>query len=242
MGFFSFFKKRKVSAAGRQSMSPPDVLKQVQEDIPELHKASQYFKEYEVSLQHHEWGLALENLVDMADESGHYFPAHFWEDLIYCAEKMGMQEKATYCRQQITRNGQELPDRDLPRGWSMVKIDENTYPAYIAKKYTDGWTTTRRRKDKLDKMLQKDGFYMRAQGRYGMIYYIDNGKVLEIDWEISGVPKYDILLSFDDLTTWSIPENLSITPEDKAVIRLQFQEWLKKKKIRADLPENPPEQ
>ena len=68
-----------------------------------------------------------------------------------------------------------------------------------------------------------------------MIYYIDNGKVLEIDSEMSGVPQYDLLLNFDNLKGWTIPKNEPFAFIEQTAIKEKLLEWLNSKRIKTYL-------
>ena len=68
-----------------------------------------------------------------------------------------------------------------------------------------------------------------------MIYYIDNGKVLEIDFEMSGVPQYDLLPYFDNLKGWTIPKNEPFAFNEQTAIKEKLIKWLKSKRIKTDL-------
>lgn len=231
MNIFSIFKKRNTDPP---RMTPATILRLTQEYVPEFYKSSKHFKDSKEFLENNECGLALDSLIEMANESGHYFSETFWLDLATCADKMQMTEHANYCRQQTIKNEQELRTK-TPKGWTTIKIDESTYQHKIAKVINDKWISERRQKDKLDELLTQNGFHLKSQGRAGTIYYIDNGKVLEIDYEISGVPQYDLLPYFDNIETWAIPNGEPLQAEQKAEIRQQLLEWLKTKRIKTDL-------
>ncbi|MEJ7684444.1 MAG: hypothetical protein WKG06_42680 [Segetibacter sp.] len=179
-------------------------------------------------------GLALETLIEMADESGHYFSEDFWLNLATCADKMQQTQQAEYCRQQILKNEKEI-GRKTPNGWTTVKIDETHFQNHIAEIVKDKWQNERRQKDKLDDLLKKDGFHIKYHGRAGMIYYIDNGKALEINFEMSAVRQYDLLLYFDTLKGWTIPNNEKFAFKEQSAIREKLLAWLKSKRIKSDL-------
>ncbi|MGG9962687.1 hypothetical protein [Ferruginibacter sp. SUN106] len=101
MNIFSIFKKSKAKSS---DLTPAAILRLRQEQVPEFYKDSEKFKESKEFLKHNEWGLALDTLIEMADESGDYFSEDFWFDLATCADKMQMTQQADYCRQQIIRN------------------------------------------------------------------------------------------------------------------------------------------
>ena len=231
MNIFSIFKKRKTEP---QDLTPVAILRVTQEYVPEFYKDCENFKESKDFLKHNEWGLALDTLIKMADESGHYFSENFWLDLAICADKMQMTQQAEHCRQQIIRNEKEI-GRKTPNGWTTVKIDETHFQNHIAEIVKDKWQNERRQKDKLDDLLKKDGFHIKYHGRGGMIYYIDSGKVLEIDFEMSGIPQYDLFLYFDTLKGWTIPRNELFAFKEQSAIREKLIEWLKVKRIKSGL-------
>ncbi len=242
MGIFSFFKKRKPLPykASEPSGSPSAILHQILKEIPEFYENSKQYDDCKVFLEHQEYGLALESLIEMADESGHYFYEDFWLDLATCADKMGMSDEAAHCRKQLKRNEKAIGYK-TSRGITWYEAADGMLKQHFVTKQHREWANEQRKKDKLDKLIKKDGFHMKSQGRCGTIYYIEHGKVLEIGWEMSGVPEYHILQGFDSINYWSIPEGLPLDPEAKATIRLKFQAWSQKEKLKTDLPPTPPE-
>jgi hypothetical protein len=97
-------------------------------------------------------------------------------------------------------------NRKLPEGSTETKISEDTYITHIPQEQKDKWENERRKKDKIDKLSKRDGFYDKSSGRAGTIYYVENGKVCELDYEISGVKEFDILIYFNQLTEWVFPD------------------------------------
>jgi len=231
MNIFSIFKKRKTEP---QEMTPAAILRLTQEYVPDFYKDTEKFKESKDFLKHNEWGLSLYTLIEMADQSGHYFSEDFWFSLATCADKMQMTQQAEYCRQQVIKNEREIGCK-TPKGWTTVKIDDTTFQNHIAEIVKDKWISERRQKDNFDKVITTDGFHIKYHGRGGMIYYVDNGKVLEIDFEMSGIPQYDLLPYFDNLKGWAIPKNEPFAFKEQSAIKEKLLEWLKNKKIKADL-------
>ena len=231
MNIFSIFKKRKTEPS---ELTPAAILRLTQDYVPEFYKDSEQFKESKNCLKHNEWGLALDNLIEMADESGHYFSEDFWLNLATCADKMQMTPQAEYCKQQIMKNENDVGYK-TPEGWTTVMIDDNHFEHHIAELVKDKWINERRQKDNFDKLIMTDGFHIKYHGRAGMIYYVDNGKVLEIDFEMSGVPQYDLLPYFDNLKSWTIPKNEPFASKEQSAIKDKFLEWLKSKRIKTDL-------
>jgi hypothetical protein len=96
----------------------------------------------------------------------------------------------------------------------------------------EGLAAKRWQEDKVEKMRRVDGFHYRSHGRGGMIYYIQQGRVLELYYEMSGVKQFDLLIYFAEATHWVLPVKQVVLPEEKAAIREQLTQWLGK--VRAD--------
>ncbi len=96
-------------------------------------------------------------------------------------------------------------NRKLPDDWTETKISDDTYITHIPQEQKYKWKNERREKDKIDKLIKIDGFHDKSSGRTGVIYYVENGKVCELDYKISGVKNFDILMSFDQLAEWVFP-------------------------------------
>lgn len=231
MKIFSIFKKRKPEP---NELTPVAILRLTQEYVPDFYKDNSHFIESKEFLDYNEWGLALESLIEMADESGHYFSEDFWFDLAICADKMQMTEHANFCRKQILKNEEEIGLK-TPKGWTTIKLDNDNFEHHIAKIVENKWLNEIHTKDKLDELLKINGFHIKNHGRCGIIYYVDNGKVLEIGFEISGGRQYDLLLDFDTLNCWTIPNNTKFAFKEKSTIREKLIQWLKTKRLKTDL-------
>jgi hypothetical protein len=231
MKIFSIFKKNKNKT---QDLKPVAILRLIQEYVPEFYKTNSHFKESKEFLQHNEYGLALESLIEMADESGHYFSEDFWSDLATCADKIHLTERANFCRQQIIKNESEIGMK-TPKGWTTFKLDDNSIGHHVAKIVENDFLNEIHSKDEFDELVKTNGFHHKTHGRYGIIYYIADGKVLEISYEISGVWKYDLHIDFDSLNSWTIPANERFVFKEKSTIREALLEWLKGKRIKTNL-------
>lgn len=111
MNIYALFKKRKVTP---QELTPVEILRLMQASLPEIYKDSEHFIQSKDFLNHNEWGLALDALIAMADEKGHYFSEDFWLNLAICADKMQMIQQSEYCRLQISRPNPPLQTYFLP--------------------------------------------------------------------------------------------------------------------------------
>lgn len=105
-------------------------------------------------------------------------------------------------------------------------------PARVHYCRVQSWAAKRRRQDKVEQMRRVDGFYYCAHGRDGMIYYVQQGRVLELYSEMSGDKQYAFLIHFQEATHWALPVKQVVSLEEKAVIREQLGQWLGK--VRAD--------
>ncbi|MBG6187090.1 hypothetical protein [Flavobacterium sp. CAN_S2] len=123
----------------------------------------------------------------------------------------------------------------LPEGWTETKISENLYVTHIPQKQIDEWKVQPWKKDKVTEILKKDGFIIKPDGRSGTIYYVEKERLCEIEFEISGVSQFDILIYFDSLNKWSLPNNTEMHISEKNDIRKELIIWLEKEKIRAEL-------
>ena len=123
----------------------------------------------------------------------------------------------------------------LPKGWTETKISENSYLTNIPQEQIDQWQIERWKKDKVNKLIQKDGFYLKSIGRSGTIYFVDNNQLCELDIEISGVKEFDFIIYFEQLKEWELPNKKIMLENEKETIRERLLIWLEKEKIKADL-------
>ena len=88
-----------------------------------------------------------------------------------------------------------MPTRKMLDGLTETKISEDTFYASIPQEVLDKWQIQRWKKDKIERLVKKDGFHLKEDGRCGTIYFIENEKFCEIDFEISGVSRRQNFLS-----------------------------------------------
>jgi hypothetical protein len=125
--------------------------------------------------------------------------------------------------------------RKLPNGLRETKTSEDTYVTDISQEQLDNWKIEKWKKDKVDDLLNDDGFHLKQDFRGGTIYFVDNGKVCEIYFELSGVTQFDILVFFENLVEWSFPLKTKMTEIEANEIREKLMIWLDKEKIKSDL-------
>lgn len=107
----------------------------------------------------------------------------------------------------------------------------------VTPEQAEKWARKRRNRHHIADL--PDGFAFLADGRAGFIYYREHGKILELMWEMSGVPEYDILLNTFGLRSWVWPEKQPVSEEDRVRIRAALVEWLARANYRAELSEVP---
>ena len=123
----------------------------------------------------------------------------------------------------------------FPKGWTETKISDDFYETNIPQEQINKWQKVRWKKDKLTKLLINDGFYLKTDGRSGIIYFVENNQLCEIYIEISGVKEFDFTIYFDQLNEWILPSKKVMLESQKESIREKLIIWLEKEKIKADL-------
>lgn len=85
----------------KTNLSPAQTLRRSVAFIPHKYKTHRQFVNYIEFTEQREWGLALDSLLELADETEYVFPNDFWLGLADAADKMNLQDRAIYCRKQI---------------------------------------------------------------------------------------------------------------------------------------------
>lgn len=230
MGILSFF-KRQDFPDHLPEVSVQELLQQQLDLIPDYYKFQPQFTRSVEHLGRDEFASVLEDLIALAVESGHYFSEHYWEALAQVADRLKLPARARHCIGQLRKANREIGSQ-TPLGWTTVKLDDTHYQHYIAESIKERWDSERRRKDKVAKMRERNGFCMRSHGRAGMIYYVQNGRVLEISYDIAGGKNNDYIIYFEKATHWALPVRQAVLPEERALIREQLGKWLGR--VRAD--------
>ncbi|HEY4627885.1 MAG TPA: hypothetical protein VIH02_01235 [Flavobacterium sp.] len=123
----------------------------------------------------------------------------------------------------------------LPEGWTETKISDDNFITHIPQEQLDKWKVEKWRKDKVNDLLNDDGFHIKQDFRAGTIYFVDKVKLCEIYYELSGVSQFDILVFFDNLEEWSLPSKIKMTELEMKEIREKLIIWLSKENIKSDL-------
>lgn len=77
-------------------------------------------------------------------------------------------------------------------------------------------------------------FSIQHHGRHGTIRFETKEKTLELNWEMSGVKDYHILLTTDDSKNWRYPGDEKIEESIRKEIINGLGKWLDSQKIRSD--------
>jgi hypothetical protein len=119
----------------------------------------------------------------------------------------------------------------------MDKPTRRIYEPAIDPKVVARWNAKRRGEHKVHEL--EEGFSFRASGRDGFIYFKEGDKIMELYWEMSGVPQYNILLSLAGLSEWALPSVVPIATEKQVEILAKLRGWLDANNIRAELSHAP---
>lgn len=225
MGLFNFMKKK-----NQETVSPEKILQRIVDYMPNEYIEQRQFVNCKEYLEHREWGLALESLIELTSETDHFFSEEFWQELSKSAKVMGMDDAVKYCNKQLKRNASEL-NSITPFGWSTLKVDETHFQTFISEKLKNEWATERRAKDKIEKLLAKNGIHHKPHGRSGFIYYVKNNFLSEVEYEL-GVNGF--IIWFDSVKGWVIPVEKEFMEGEKEEFRNSIIEWSKKTKNAID--------
>lgn len=141
MGLFDFLKNKT-----KNDLTPEQTIRRLVDYMPDFYTTDTHFKNCVDFLENQEWGLALDSLVELASDSGHYFAEDFWLGLADAADKMGVTDTAKYCRQQINRNEKDIKSK-TPFGWTTIKFDDTHFQHYISEKLKGELATKRQAED-----------------------------------------------------------------------------------------------
>ncbi len=216
MGIFDFIKKKK-----QETISPQKILQRLVEYMPDEYAQQKQFLNCREYLEYNEFGLALDSLIELTSETDHYFSEEFWQELKKAAKEMDMKSAVDYSNEQLKRNATDL-DSITPFGWSTLKVDNTHYQSFISSKLKNEWAEERREKDKIQRILTKNGIHHKPHGRSGYIYYVKDGKLAEVEYELG---MEGLILWFDSVNEWVLPEHRSFDDREKEELKNAIIEW-----------------
>jgi hypothetical protein len=85
----------------------------------------------------------------------------------------------------------------------------------------------------LTPVLKKNGFHMVRDGREGTLYYVNKGRFKEFYVELCGDPQYSIIIAFNRVTGYVLPERVRLTDEEKKQLKVDLQACLHRQGILA---------
>lgn len=218
---FNFIKRQP-----KTDFSPEQTIRRLVDYMPDFYNTQRQFIDCVEFLENREWELALDSLIELADETGHYFSEEFWLGLANSADKMNLTDKANYCRKQIQRNEDDVKSK-TPFGWTTIKFDDTHFQHHISEKLKEEWATERREKDNVQELLTKEGVHLKSHGRSGFLYITENRKIAEVEFELG---MNGLILYFNSLTNWSLPTKQTLTVDDKQKVRNDIINWATKTK------------
>jgi hypothetical protein len=218
-------------ASQEQEAGPFASLTRAIDLLPEFYRTEPAFSAC-LSLIANRDPQAVESLIGLTKLEGHYFSDPFWREVAACASQLDLPDQAAYCNRQMERNARELGQKLQP-GWTMEKTGPSSYTSHITQSIRDGWEDARRNKHNVSKLLKQNGFHMVSDGREGMLYYVKDGRLMEFYVELSGDPKYSIIVHFDRVTGYVYPKRIPVTEEEKQKLKAELEAWLRRKGYRA---------
>ena len=99
MQLFNIFKKKNKDIP---ELSQKEQLSYLIDYIPDFYKDQRQYINAVDYLKNGEWGLTLESLIELSEETGHYFSEEFWQRLADAAKSMSRSELLNYCLNKLS--------------------------------------------------------------------------------------------------------------------------------------------
>jgi len=131
MSFFGLFMKKSHTLP---SIDPQKELQSIIDYIPDFYKDQRQCINASEFLSHHEWRLAMESLVELVDETDHYFSNEFWNKLFALASQLNLEDIKCYCLKQKARNEHDLKSHIPSYGTTVAKNSDTVFQHYYAEK------------------------------------------------------------------------------------------------------------
>jgi hypothetical protein len=223
-----FFNSKKTD---KINQTPEVILKRQLDYMPEFYISNVEYKNAIESFEKQEYANVIISLIKLTEEEGHYFSEDFWNNVADAADQLRMNTEATYSRMQLERNRKDGIGV-VPFGWTTIKIDDTHYMHRISDKLREEWALSRRQKDRIEDLINKNGIHLKSNGRNGFLYYVDNKKLAEIEYEL-GVN--GLIVYFDAVKNWVWPIKETLTAEIIQKIKTDLIDWSKQTKNAIDL-------
>jgi len=215
LGILYFIQKKNAGGSSEQ------IIRRLVHYMPGFYQSHVGYKNCIDFVERHELEWALESLIVLALDSGHYFAEEYWADLAVAAGEMNMKKEVAICRQQIDRNIRDVKFK-TPFGWTTQKFDDNHYTQYISDVIKDKWASDRREQDNISALIDEDGIHQRSRGRTGFIYCINKKRVAEVEFELG---TKGLILYFESVVNWVLPTKTNLAGNEKQVMKQQIADW-----------------
>lgn len=225
MKLFNFIQKKQST-----DKTPNQIIKNLIDYLPGVYNDHRQLTASIEFLKQNELGLALDSLIELTEETGHYFSDKYWLDLADAADQMEMIKERDFCRQQIRKTEKDLKFK-VSFGSTVDKKDDTHFQHYISEKTKDKWAKERREKDNVEQLMNNDGLHFKTHGRNGFFYYVDKGRLAEIEYEL-GVN--GLIIWFNSTNNWAKPNQLPLTTDEKLTIKTEIEKWADKTKNAID--------
>ena len=223
MGIFNFFKrKEKPNKIEIPNGNSAEIILWVLDYLPEHYSNERQVISCKDYLKNNEFGLALESLLELPNDTNHYFSDLMWDALSQASLKMNMQPQVKLCQAQKDRNKRDLK-LPLIFGWTADVVADDLTNNYIAKKIKDEWDRKQKEKDGFDELIKKNGLHHRGSGRSGTLYIVLDGKVVEVYYEFT----YEIE-DLTDFDKWTYPTSEKMTESELNYVKAQVIKWYNK--------------
>lgn len=223
MGIFNFFKRKdKPNKIEIPNGNSAEIILWVLDYLPEHYSNERQVTSCKDYLKKNKFGLALESLIELPNDTNHYFSDLMWDALSQAALKMNMQPQVKLCQAQKDRNKRDLR-LPLIFGWTADVVADDLTNNYIAEKIKDEWDRKQKEKDGFDELIKKNGLHHRGSGRSCTLYIVLDGKVVEVYYEFT----YEIE-DLTDFDKWTYPTSEKMTDSELNYVKAQVIKWYNK--------------
>ena len=200
-----------------------ELLQDLLDHTPAIYHSQGAFMECIEFFRKEDWESTIDSFIELTEATKHYFSDEFWNKLRQASKQMGLKNQVEYCKQQLLRNSEAK--QVIPFGWTSERTGAHTYNMHISDILQEKWTTERREKDKAASLLHEGGIHFKPQGKTGIIYYVEDGKLAEVRWEEGEI--FWTGFSGD----WALPAQTKMSAEEYIRMRSALKQWTEAKGI-----------
>lgn len=162
-------------------------------------------------------------LITVTEEANQFFSHEFWLVLGEIADDLKMNVQSRFCKLQAKK----MKKYNIPFGWTLESISSGRSIVYIPQLQIEKWLNERRSGDNILEILQDNGLHLKMHGRSGTLYYVNQGRIIEIDCEYDA---YGLAVFVNDISHWSFPEFVSLMPAERTKFIEEINEWAQQSK------------